>query len=112
MDDRIELNRLLDCYGALLTKRKRNLLEQYVQEDCSLFEIAERESISRQAVHDAIMSAKEQLAGYEAAINAVKTSDKLLCGLSELALLVEDNNVQAKQKIAELKDICEDIYGV
>ncbi len=111
MDDHFELNRLLDCYGALLTERKRNLLEQYVQEDCSLFEIAERENISRQAVHDAVMSAKEQLAGYEAAINAVKTSDKLLLGLTELETLV-GGNAQAERKIVELKDICEDIYGI
>lgn len=111
MEERFELNRLLDCYGALLTERKRNLLEQYVQEDYSLFEIAQRECISRQAVYDAIASAKEQLLLFESTVGAVKQSDKLLSSLSELEAIVADN-AAAVAKIAELKDICEDIYGV
>ena len=53
MDKRLRLGLLLDWYGALLTDRQRATLEQSLNEDCSLAEIAEREGVSRQAVGDA-----------------------------------------------------------
>lgn len=66
MDKRLRLGLLLDWYGALLTDKQRTTLEQSLNEDCSLAEIAEREGISRQAVRDAILRGEEQLELYEA----------------------------------------------
>lgn len=45
--DHVELGILLDFYGPLLTKRQLCIMDQTVNEDCSLSEIAEREGISR-----------------------------------------------------------------
>ena len=47
MDKWLRLGLLLDWYGALLTDRQRATLEQSLNEDCSLAEIAEREGVSR-----------------------------------------------------------------
>lgn len=63
--DHVELGILLDFYGPLLTKRQLCIMEQTVNEDCSLSEIAEREGISRQGVRDALRKAEEQLRFYE-----------------------------------------------
>ena len=52
---------LLDVYGALLTERKRELLDYYYNEDYSLSEIAELTGLSRQGVRDGIRKAEEEL---------------------------------------------------
>lgn len=65
MERFVELGRLFDFYGGLLTDRQRQIVRQYAYEDCSLSEIAEREGVSRQAVRDAIRHAEVQLAAYE-----------------------------------------------
>lgn len=61
MEKHVQLGCLLDLYGDFLTERQRAVLEQTVNEDCSLSEIAEREGISRQGVRDALLRAETQL---------------------------------------------------
>ena len=61
----IKKGELLDCYGELLTKRQRDCLDLYYNENLTLAEIAEHFRISRQAVHDAMRHGEEQLAYYE-----------------------------------------------
>ena len=72
MDGIIELGELLDWYGPLLTERQQSIMAQYTGEDCSLSEIAEREGISRQGVHDTIVRAGQQLKEYESCLGLVK----------------------------------------
>jgi len=67
----------MDWYGAFLTERQRSLVRQYVYEDCSLGEIAEREGISRQAVRDAILTAESELRNMETKLNLIQTNDQL-----------------------------------
>ena len=47
----VQKGELLDIYGKLLTKRQRECLELYYDENLTLAEIAEHFNISRQAVH-------------------------------------------------------------
>lgn len=63
---------LLDFYGQLLTERMRSTLELHFAEDMSLAEIAEQESISRQAVHDTITRGRRSLEEYEAKLGLIK----------------------------------------
>ena len=65
MEKRIELNLLLDVYGPLLTDTRAEVMGLHIEQDMSLQEIAQAMSISRQAVHDAITKATEQLEDYE-----------------------------------------------
>ena len=65
MEKRVELNLLLDFYGALLTPHRCEIVRMYVEEDMSLQEIADNFGISRQAVHDSIMKSEQQLTEYE-----------------------------------------------
>lgn len=63
---------LLDFYGDVLTKRKRDALDLYYNDDMSLSEIAEEMSISRQGVRDIIKKAEEELFFYEEKLGLAK----------------------------------------
>lgn len=68
LENVVEKGELLDCYGALLTKRQRDCLDLYYNENLTLAEIADYFHISRQAVHDAMRHGEEQLLLYEEAL--------------------------------------------
>ncbi|MCL6637298.1 MAG: YlxM family DNA-binding protein [Alicyclobacillus sp.] len=59
---------LYDWYGALLTERQRQWVELYFFDDWSLAEIAEHFGVTRQAVHDNLRRAEDQLEAYERAL--------------------------------------------
>jgi len=59
--ERTEAAILLDYYGKLLTKRQREVMSAYYEDDLSLAEIAENLGISRPGVHDLLRRALTQL---------------------------------------------------
>jgi predicted DNA-binding protein YlxM (UPF0122 family) len=65
------VNLLYDYYGGLLTEKQRRFVELHYVEDWSLGEIAEHCGISRQAVHDHLKRAVDQLEQYEAVLGLV-----------------------------------------
>ena len=56
---------LLDFYGDVLSDRKRQVLDDYYNNDLSLSEIAQELGISRQGVRELIKKAEEELNFYE-----------------------------------------------
>ena len=56
MDRILEQNLLYDFYGELLTEHQQRVYEDAVYNDMSLGEIAGEQGISRQGVHDLILS--------------------------------------------------------
>lgn len=72
VNERIELNYLLDFYGPLLTEHRQEVLRLYCEEDLSQQEIADQLAITRQGVFDALAKAKRQLAEYEDKLGLVK----------------------------------------
>lgn len=72
MERRMELNLLLDFYGPLLTENRANILSLYCEEDLSLQEIADALGITRQAAHDAMHRASEQLEEYESKLGMIR----------------------------------------
>ena len=72
MEERVELNWLLDFYGPLLTAHRQEVLRLYCEEDLSQQEIADQLQITRQGVFDTLAKAKRQLAGYEAKLGLVR----------------------------------------
>lgn len=65
MEKIVEQGLLYDFYGELLTKHQQQIYESVVYENLSLGEIAEREGVSRQAVHDIVKRCDRTLLGYE-----------------------------------------------
>ena len=72
MDERVELNYLLDFYGPLLTEHRQEVMRLYCEEDLSQQEIADQLSITRQGVFDSLAKSKKQLNGYEAKLGLVR----------------------------------------
>ena len=91
VEARVELTRLMDFYGPLLTQHRREVMQLYCEEDLSLAEIAEQLEITRQGVSDAIQKAKRQLNDYEAKL-----------GLAARYQAVE---LQAEKCLAALQDM-------
>ena len=80
---------LLDAYGALLTERKRELLDYYYNEDYSLSEIAELTGLSRQGVRDGIRKAEEELRNLENALSLARIFETVSEVAGDLAGLAE-----------------------
>ncbi len=72
MEKRIEYGGLLEIYGSLLTPRQEECMRLFYVEDVTAPEIAAQTGVSRQAVHDALRSAENQLSLYEERIGALK----------------------------------------
>lgn len=71
MDDRIYQGYLFDFYGELLNEHRREVYEEFVNEDLSLNEIAEERGVSRQSVFDLIKRCNEALYDYEEKLGLV-----------------------------------------
>ena len=112
--DNIKMSRLLDCYGAFLTDSSKNVLEQYINDDYSLSEIAERENISRQGVRDGIQRAKNTLNEMESKLAVVERTDRMIAIIKQIADLVQSEGDHEKYGawLDELMSICEEYYGV
>ena len=110
MDRLIALGELMDWYGSFLTPRQAALVRQYVDEDCSLSEIAEREGISRQAVRDAIARAERELTDMERRIRLIERTARTRTIVRSLTELTDDPEVQSKAR--ELMKLWEDDDGV
>lgn len=63
---KLELSKLLQIYGALLTDNQRDAITMYCDCDCSLAEIAAERGTSRQGVRDAIVKGEATLTKFEA----------------------------------------------
>ena len=72
----LEINRLLDIYGRLLTKQQFEIMSDYYYCDLSLSEISELRNISRTAVSDAIKTATKKLDKFEKSIGICGVFDK------------------------------------
>ena len=106
MEKRVELNRLLDFYGGLLTDHKREIMKMYLEEDLSLQEVADNLSITRQGVHDAVNKAQKQLEGYEEKLGIVRRYQFLIRALDECEIALSEKTEGAFEKaLALLKEI-------
>lgn len=95
MDKKIYLNDLYDYYHDLFTDKQKEYFEEYYFNDLSLSEIAENNSVSRNAVHGQIKIIEEKLEFYEETLKLYEKS----CKIREL---IEDLDEDIKNKIEEL----------
>lgn len=76
MNKTLEINRLLDIYGRLLTEQQFEIMSDYYYCDLSLSEISELRNISRTAVSDAIKTATKKLDKFEKSLGICGVFDK------------------------------------
>lgn len=86
-------NKLLEVYGALLTKKQQAIMKDKYVYDLSLQEIAAHFKITRAAALDALNTAMKKLEEYESKLSLIKKKAKIL-------KLIKDTNT--KKKINEL----------
>ncbi len=88
MEHLLELSRLLDRYGQMLTERQRRMVDDYANANFSLAEIAENAGITRQGVRDTLVRAEQQLRGYEERLGLVQKLDRQQMLLSQLDRMI------------------------
>lgn len=118
MDRLVELGRLLDFYGELLTQRQRETVRQYALNDYSLSEIADLTGVTRQAVRDTLEHAGDAMRGWEAKLGLMARSAAFQARRRELeALLAQlpltgEQHSQLSKRIEALCQVWEDENGV
>lgn len=111
-----QVSLLYDFYGQLLTKRQREVMELYHEENFSLSEIADEFSISRQGVHDALKNAEKALQSYEEKLGLVEKFQKSRQAIQEIdaaidRLAEEDPGSAASQELKKIKSIIDGELG-
>lgn len=109
VDDTLMRTLLFDFYGDLLTDKQREYYDLHYNSDLSLFEIAEMNGTSRQAVWDIIRRAEQTLREIEAKTGLVARALQRRAALAHLAQLVEalpDSEVKREiiRRLAEIED--------
>ena len=100
MEDNIKMTLLYDIYGSLLTKKQKEIFEQYYIYNLSLREIAQNINISYQAVRDSIKNSKTLLLHYENVLGM----RRLLNSVEKLRKMCQKEEVLNKESLLKLFD--------
>lgn len=98
----VELTRLYDVYGPLLSDHKKEIFESYVLDNYSLAEIAEQVGLSRQGVRDIVRRCSKELQEAEEKLGFLKKMDRLTERLEE---------IKAKSRDSEISEMLEKIVS-
>lgn len=101
-EKRERLCRLLDCYGAALTDRCRDVMTSYYADDLSLAEIAENCGITRQGVYDALRRGESELTAWENALGLLEKRERLFAVIDRLS---DSGRAEEQALAAELTEI-------
>lgn len=90
IDDITQASLLYDFYGQLLSRRQREVMELYHEENLTLAEIADEFGISRQGVHDALKNAEKSLNGYESKLGLVAKFQASTDAVHEIDSIIDE----------------------
>ena len=93
---------LYDLYSSLLTDKQRSYFEDYYFNDLSLFEIADNNNVSRNAIHDQLKKVISSLEYYEEKLGLLNKEKKLNILLDEYA---KSNNKEVLDLINKIKNM-------
>ena len=91
MEEKVEISILLEIYGELLTEKQYQFMSDYYNNDLSLSEIAENESITRQAVMRIIQKSKNKLKEYEQKLQIMKKQEEIKKNIEILKKDIKSN---------------------
>lgn len=94
--ERVRISELYYVYSPLLTDRQSKTIDDYVNNNLSLSEIANNLSISRQAVKYTLDSAIEILNKFENRLGFLAKTDKLKTSLKEIVDTTKDKKTREK----------------
>lgn len=107
MDKKVKVSMLIEIYGKLLTKKQLEIIEDYYNMDLSLSEIAENNSITRQAVRDIIKKGETKLFEYEEQLGIMKKMQKQEEKIS--TILAQLTKIQTKFTDKQIQEILEHV---
>ena len=90
IDEITQASLLYDFYGQLLSKRQKEVMDLYHEENLSLSEIAAEFDISRQGVHDALKNAEKSLKSYEEKLGLVAKFRRSSEAVNEIDGIIDD----------------------
>ena len=93
---------LYDLYKNLLTDKQRSYFEDYYFNDLSLFEIADNNNVSRNAIHDQLKKVISSLEYYEEKLGLLNKEKKLNILLDEYS---KSNNIEVLDLINKIKNM-------
>lgn len=93
MEENIYITNLYDCYGELLTDKQKEYFLDYYFDNLTLSEIADNNSVSRNAIHKQLKETENKLKEYESKLKLYEKKEKILD-------LIKDEEI--KEKIKEL----------
>ena len=99
MEELVELAWLLDFYGALLTEKRRRIVEMRVNEDMTLAEIADACQMTRQGAYEATLG----LAGRYRQIQAALAECRLALDRVEAAPGAQADLMAAKRALEQIE---------
>ena len=108
-DNIAHVSLLFDFYGKLLTKRQREVMELYYEENLTLAEIADEFEISRQGVHDLVKRCDKILEEYEAKLHLVEKFLSIKEKVHQINELLEDAKTDESQLIQDIRKISGEI---
>lgn len=99
----VELTRLYDVYGPLLSDHKKEIFESYVLDNYSLGEIADRVGLSRQGVRDIVKRCSRELQEAEKKLGFLKKMDRVSELVDESAKLTKEP--ETKKTLNEISSL-------
>ena len=94
MEEVLYYTELFDFYGTLLTEKQQNYFKDYYFNNLSLSEIAENYEITRNAIHNQLREAKENLEYYEKNLQLIDKQKKV----KKIYLEVTDEKIKKELK--------------
>ena len=94
LEDTVYINKLYDCYNALLTDIQREYFEDYYFQNLTCQEIGDNKGISRNAVNKQINDVIAKLKFYECKLNLCKKIEQL----DKLADRIKDQQIKEELK--------------
>lgn len=90
MSKNLNVGRLLDFYGDLLTQKQYAAVDMYYNDDFSLAEVADENNISRQGAYDLIHRAEALLCDYEDKLGLLRKFAKIKADTDKISGYVND----------------------
>lgn len=91
----LNISKLKDYYGKMLTEKQADVIGQYYDLDYSLKEISDNLAITRQAVHFALKNGVETLREIESKLGCLAKQESVIDDLEKL----KNGNAAIKEKV-------------
>lgn len=110
----LNISLLLDFYGDILSERQNEMLSMYYNEDCSLAEIANSFSISRQGVRSVLKKGETILLEMEENLGLAERFKLMQTKSTEIASKLEilNNNINNEEISSQINALIDEIKAL